>query len=425
MNTIIGNGRVFLGVMVLTLIVRVAAIPVVHYETRADSDAALLVGLARSLADGKGFQLDQGIYWTGVPTLCRSPGWPLVVSAVLRGVAPAWDGQVALTVNIGFDALNAALIVALTLALGASRRVGLIAGALYALNPVLVGVALALSRDSMAYSFLLLFLLSMVHLCRGRLTVTGVLMGGFLIGYACLIRSDWLMLVGFAGLGFIWVGRRTLMRTVVLTVLFGMTAGFVQLPWLVRNWIHYDRFPMFGAGGGETLWGGNNEVSAEVGARYWGYFVFPDHIPGEIPMSVLARTHTESEVDDYYREKAMRWIRANPRKMPGLVCGKIIRAYVPIPRTHGPAVLVGSAWRWLGYLFGGAGIALLWRRRSELDGRVWVVLIALALAQMGTIVIFCGYFRYVLGAELLLCIPAAWVVEGILRKQVFYKRGGS
>ncbi|MEI6702325.1 MAG: hypothetical protein WCL71_02160 [Deltaproteobacteria bacterium] len=298
----------------------------------------------------------------------------------------------------------------LALALGASRRVGMLAGIFYALNPVLAGVALILSRDTMAYTFLLLFLLAVVRLCRGRLTAPGVLLGGFLIGYACLIRSDWLMLVGLAGLGFIWVGRRTLIRTVALTMLFGLTAGLVQVPWLVRNWVHTDRFPMFGAGGGETLWGGNNDVSAKVGGQYWGYFVFPNSIPGETPMFELAKTHTELEVDDYYRGKAVQWIRANPEKMPGLVLGKMIRAYVPIPRTRGVSVLVGSGWRWLMYLLGGAGIVLLWRRRAELDGRVWTVLIALVVAQMSTIVIFCGYYRYVLGAELLLCIPAAWVV---------------
>ena len=425
MKTIVSNWRVYLGVVVLAVTIRVVVIPLIPCETRADSDAALLVNLARSLADGKGFQLDQGIFWPGVPTLCRSPGWPLVVSVVLRAVPHAWDWTVALALNIGFDALNAALIVALSLALGTSRRVGLLAGIVYALNPVVLGVALILSRDSMAYTFLLLFILTVVRYCRGGLSLPGVLYGGLLIGYACLIRSDWLMVVGITGLAFIWVGRHALTRTVMLTILFGMTVGMVQMPWLVRNWIHYDRFPMFGAGGGETLWGGNNDVSAEIGGRYWGYFVFPNNIPGEIPMAALAKTHTESGVDDYYRGKATQWIRSNPHKIPGLILGKMIRAYLPIPRTRGASVLIGSVWRWMMYLLGGWGLVLLWRRRGEVDARVWAVLIALSVAQFATTVMFCGYFRYVLGAELLLCIPVAWAVDRILRKKGYCKEGGS
>lgn len=405
----------FVCIAVLALIVRIGGVIVLPLDKDPTSDSSLLIGLAESLGEGRGFQLDHGIFWTGQPTICRSPGWPIIMSVAFRFVPDNWHWRTAQAVNVLFDVVNAVLIMMLALRLGASAGTAVAAGGLYALNPILAGISVMLCRDSVGFTFLLLFLIVLSG-AGGRWNTFRCIGAGLLLGCACMIRTNWLLVAFFSALGFLWLGRKTLGHTIVLLAVYTMAVLAPITPWLIRNAIVFDRFPLFGAGGGETLWGGNNDISAEMFGRYWGYVVFPDKIPGERALGKLAQEMTELEVDDYYRQKGWQWIRSNPRKLPGLVIGKLVRSYLPVPRTRGIVVIAGSVYRWLIYILSAAGCYLLWKRRVKVDPHVFSAIIMIILAQFMTVVIFCGYYRYVMPSELLLCIPAGWMLMQIWQR---------
>ena len=400
--------RWLISILAVALLFRLAMVAVVRVDKTPSSDEAILVGLAASMADGKGYQLDAGTYWTHQPTLIQSPGWPALLSIPFRALPASWRWPAARVMAIGFDSLAAVLLAVLAARLGAGRKAAAAAGFLYALNPVLAGVAAQLTRESAAVFFMLLFMIAVSGGSPRR--VPRFLAAGLCLGYACLIRSNWLLMAPFFAAAFLWFQRAHFLRTLALLAVLAIGVLATQAPWLIRNAHVYRKFPVFGAGGGETLYGGNNDQSAAVGGPYWGYFVFPDKISGETPLRELAGRMSELEVDEYYRARARQWLAANPRKLPGLVLGKLVRAYVPVPRTRGAAVLAGSAYRWLIYALAGAGLWMLWRRRARVGGEALAAIIAVGAAPFATVVVFCGYFRYVLPAELLLLIPAgAWI----------------
>jgi hypothetical protein len=160
---------------------------------------------------------------------------------------------------------------------------------------------------------------------------------------------------------------------------------------------------------GQTFYGGNNEVVARRG-EFWGYWVFPNLIPGETPLVELARTRTEWEVDDYYFRKGVVFLKANGASLPSLVAGKLVRAYWPIPRTLTRAGLAVGAFRALLWATALAGLALAWRRLLRAQA---ANLAAMAAANVGTVLIFWGNARFAFEFEAFLAPFAAMGAVGL------------
>ena len=276
-------------------------------------------------------------------------------------------------------------------------------------------------------------------------------LAGLLLGYACLVRTNWLAIAGCVGLGILWCCRRTFWRGVLLAAVFGCAVMAPLAPWLIRNAVVFHHFPVFGAGGGETFFGGNNELAADPGSPMWGYIVQPGGIPGEPGVPELATRMNEVEIDRYWMGQGVKWLKENPRKIPMLVVGKLRRAFVPIPRNaRDPVVLAASLYRAFLYVAGIAGVVMLMRRArfgSTADCCVaigpppednngfpitdhrslvtdhfplpldpWMLFGAVALATLVTTLAFCGVMRYVIGFEVLLCLPAGWFVAAAVTR---------
>ena len=75
-------------IVVVTIIIRLAALFVVPMDTTPWSDSSQYINLAASVSEGKGYQLSEGNFWPGKPTIIRAPGWPLLLS-VPEGVEMA------------------------------------------------------------------------------------------------------------------------------------------------------------------------------------------------------------------------------------------------------------------------------------------------------------------------------------------------
>jgi hypothetical protein len=372
-----------------------------------ESDALYFRDIAEHLAAGKGFVARES-FWPGRPTMQRLPAWPFTVSLALR-LAPDAPPDAAMRVTAAVvHALAAAALALLAFGLFGRASVGLLAGVFYALHPTGLHAA-----DSGLSEPLFMLLAAAGSLCLLRAAGRMWLMAaGVIMGFACLIRPNFL-LWGVAMAAWVavrWARRRGEdARRFALALAVGAAFALPAVGWMARNARVCGHFPVLSTLRGQTFYGGNNEVVARRG-EFWGYWVFPNLIPGETPLVELARTRSEWEVDDYYFRKGVAFVKANGPALPGLAAGKLVRAYWPFPRKLSRTGLAVGAFRALLWAAALTGLALAWRRlpRSHVAN-----LAAMAAANVGTVLIFWGNARFAFEFEAVLAPFAAMGAVGL------------
>lgn len=413
---------VFLLIAVVAIAVRIAVLMVIPPETAPWSDGAQYVNLGVSVAQGNGFQLEEGNYWHGQPAITRAPGMPLVLSLPLFLFPDLSPWSVARTVTVLFDVLNALLIVCLALKFGAGRLTACIAGCLYACNPLTAAMCAYPSCEPIGITFILLYLF-VASFSVERIRILSVFFSGLMLSFACLVRPNWLLIGVLHVLAILWLYCKKKKTAVLAVVVFGLALILPLTPWLARNAILFGKFPIMGAGAGETFYGGNNNISAIVGGKYWGRLVMPFRLPGEPPLYELAARMNEYEVDKYYIHQGMKWVKSHPSDLPGLVLGKLYKAYIPIPRVKTAASLAGSLYRWLIYGCALVGMGLYWKGREKIPCISVAALLAVFMAHLVTVVLFVGDLRFVQAGEVLLVLPAALALKYICLRTCRRLRG--
>lgn len=393
------------------------------------SDASYFLSIAKSVAAGQGFCLREG-FWPDQPTMSRAPAWPLLISAALRICGCVSPDLLMRVLNLALNVGVAALVAALAWRLFRKPAAGLIAGVAWAFHPVALFEACEGNSEIL---FLAVALFGVLLLLEGsdglfpnessdqsavpapRWPLSPAYwLGCLALGLACLARTNFL-LVGPLAFGIVWVRNRFKLagRTAVLLalsfVLFALPSGL----WAVRNYRVCGDFPVFTTLRGQTIYGGNNAVVADT-LTYWGYWVFPDVIPGEKTMCELSRSLSEYEVDCYYTGKAKQFVAANKLAMPRLWLGKLIRAYVPIPWKPGLGSYAVAAVRWILYATAVAGLFLAWRR---LGGMYRAILAAMVLANLATVLIFYGYSRFAFELDPFLLPLSAWALVSVMGRR--------
>ncbi len=401
-------------VFTVALIVRLGLAYKVGMGRPMESDSYYYLQLATSVAHGQGYVVRDG-FWPNAPSLQRLPGWPLVVAAALRAV-PFVSGDVVMRgLCIVLDAVNALLIAWLAWRLFARIRIAVISGLAYAVHPS--ALFLAYSGESEPL-FVLLCLGGFLALLKGG---RWSCLAAFWFGLACLVRVNYVLWVGAIGVValFQWIGvrrqasgasgrcsspegsRETFRssgircRWLALSLVSGLLFLLPALLWAARNYQVCGHFPVLSTLRGQTFYGGNNPVVAKT-MDLWGYWVFPDTIPGEPKAAELARTMSEYDLDVYYFNRGKAYLAQEWFALPRLVLGKLIRAYVPIP------------WKpnWLSYGVGGyrlilyglsvIGIGWFWRGLQR-EYRVWFVF--MVLINVFTVAVFWGCFRFAFALE--------------------------
>jgi hypothetical protein len=286
--------------------------------------------------------------------------------------------------------VSAALMVLLTFQLTGSFVGGALAGAFLGLYPPASGLVSG-GYSEMAYLVATLAGLILVFE-GGKLAYGGVL----LCGAGVLARSNYVLLPA------VLLVLAALFRPKALLVWSNLrlwvigSALFCLLPalWIGRNYAVSGYFPVLSAMEGETLYGGNNgRVAADLSV--WGYWIMPNEIPGEKTKKELAQTRTEMEVNKYYHDRAMQFIRANWYALPRLIVGKLVRGFVPVPWVPLAASYIAFFFRACVYA---AFIAswFLWRDRNE----AYTFLVgAMFLVTLATTVIYYGMFRFTFCVE--------------------------
>lgn len=339
--------------------------------------------------------------------MTRSPAWPLAISLVLKVVPYAPPDAAMRVLCLLLNSLNAVLLAALAFrTAGRVPAVWAITGLLYMIHPTALFLAYEGASEIL---FLTLVTAGILLLMRGGMCrITGFL----LLGASALARPNfvlWLPLVAF----FLLVQglrrrdiftRRNALAFAVCSLVFVVPS----LMWALRNYSVCGRFPVLSTLRGQTFYGGNNPIVADT-LEYWGYWVFPDEIPGEKSMREMSATMSEDQVDCYYFAKGRQYIRTHWFSMPRLLLGKFVRAYVPVPWKPGWQVYAASAFRWLLYIMFAVGICSF---RRAISPTYLTVLAAMILTNILSNLIFWGCARFAFAIEPLLMPIAAICAVG-------------
>jgi hypothetical protein len=451
---IITKFQICAGIFAVALAVNAVLALKLGINVPMEGDALQFLSIAKNLAVGKGY-VSSATFWPKTQTMQRLPGWPFLISLGL-GAFPSFQPDLVMRcLNIVINACIAPVIAMLSLALFSRGSVAVFAGMIYTFHPT--GFYLAYDGDSEPL-FVLLVGIATLLLMKSRVFEVIVspamehsphskefepngqgevgwvvhrsryvqLLGGFsFFGLACLIRVSFVLWLSFFVLIIYFnntsmprqfMGMKNSHKIQVLCLVTFSLALFLAptFMWACRNYAVSGKFPVLSTLRGQTFYGGNNAVVMHERA-YWGYWVFPNRIPGETKLADLSRTMSEVEVDRYYFRKGLEYVRGNIPHMPVLLIGKLVRAYVPVPWKLSIGTGILSAYRWGLYILAGTGILWIWKRS---DPAYRMALSAMVYANIATVLIFWGCARFSFEIEPFLIPFSAFVFGGLPNRQV-------
>ena len=409
-----------------------------HRHDPPGGDEPEYVALAAGLSQGGGYTSQQGFslaYYSPrdfAPTAYRAPGFPAVLAAsyVVFGqrVFPA---RVLLVI---LNALGAVLLFLLAREVCQDRRAAMLAGAAWAVWPASVyhiGTASStLGPEGVAVPLLLLALLLLARsLRRGSLLLVAV--GGLVLGVCTLTRSNLLFAAAFsaAWLVYAWWGPRGWRRACLAACLLVVACLAVVAPWIVRNYVRlgvttiatqtdvlffgnnpwargafsseggklYDVIAPYkkatlaslsqGAGGGD-----GGPVAARIESEQFRFL--EERHPGFLMRS-------EAEKFNIYKQEALAYAAANPRRMAWLLYRKAVLFWLPLHEARAGYDYSFMYGFMLPYFAVGTALAVVRRRPGLL-----LMLIPL-LANFATAILVFGLPRYRYVAEPAMLVLAA------------------
>lgn len=402
------GSRFALGLSALTLLglaVRLVYALAVAPEQIQPGDPQVYRDLANELAHGRGYQLSQTVD-RPYPTASHPPLYPLFLAAFTK------LGLASFPVHRAVSCLLGATTVALVGLLGrrvAGAAAGLIAAGLAAIYPQLFVVDGTVIAESL-YAPLIVSALLLAYRLMDRPTVrTAVALGG-VIGLATLTRSEGIVLLLVLAGPITWrlgPGRRRLIAVVAAVTALALS------PWLVRNWVRFDRFPLLSSNGALTQ-AATNCSETYYDRRYIG-FVFHRCALS----SPCLRERGEIRQSECFGREARTYVGDNLGRAPRVVAARVARMWnVYDPRTdlsygelwarERTIAEIGMGMYALLVALGLYGAVLLYRRRVPL-----LPFVAVFVAASLTAAIAFGFSRYRLSAEPALVVLAAVGIQAL------------
>lgn len=261
--------------------------------------------LAINVAEGRGYVEGEDFHVTAY----RPPGYPFVLAALFK-IHPS---------PILPKVINGLALFGIALVLMAFTQRVLPKAANWV--PVLVLLnPLALYSASTLYPQIfgsLLFLSSLYLLTFYRSHRWALALAGLLYGYLVLTIPSFLYIAPFVAL-YLWLeGRWPTLASTLRTSLFCLCMILVVAPWTYRNWVQLQAIVPVSTNGGVNLLYGNSENT-----RY--------NTGGDLDIDaykVIGFTLSEVDADRYYKESALKWIKAHPQEAVTLYLGKFLNHF--------------------------------------------------------------------------------------------------
>jgi 4-amino-4-deoxy-L-arabinose transferase-like glycosyltransferase len=325
--------RWLLGILALALLLRVVVAIGLQWRL---GDAFLIPGDANGYWElgERTFRGDDYALYTPPRQVLRMPGFPAFLAA-------------SMTLGSGLLPARLLLCVVGTVACGlvywlgrelVDPGAGLIAAALAAVCPTLVGFTPLILSETLFAACLLGSLIAMAVLVRGRSSrasaAGGPPMGGpvrrwllalgtgALIGIACYVRPSWLLSApAFAAL--ILLLRPNRRAAAVEGALVVAAVLLTLVPWGLRNQRVTGHFVLTTLWVGPSLYDGlNPDATGDSNMAFYDRD------------NLLGRGLTEYEVDRHYRREALDFVRSNPGRALRLAFVKLGRFLNPLPNAQ-------------------------------------------------------------------------------------------
>jgi 4-amino-4-deoxy-L-arabinose transferase-like glycosyltransferase len=390
----------------LALAIRLAYALAIAPDQIQPGDPKLYRDIANELAHGRGYQLARTVEGS-YPTASHPPLYPLFLAAFTKVGLATFAVHRAVSCLLGTAAV---VLVGLVGRRVSGASVGLVAASLAALYPQLFMVDGTVIAESLYAPLVALALLMSYRLLdRPDLVNAGAL--GAVVGLATLTRSDGLLLLLLLAVPVAWRAGRARWR--LLAVVAASTA-LVLSPWLIRNWIRFDRFPLLATNGGLTQ-GATNCRQTFYDKTYIGFVFHPCAL-----RSPCLRGRAEVAQAECFGREARSFLGDNIGRVPLVVAARVAREwnlYAPrMDLSYGQLwardrtlAKIGIVMYALLVVFGVGGAVLLFRRGEPLLPLLSTFAVAAATATLAF-----GFSRYRLVAEPALVLLAAVGVNALI-----------
>ncbi len=237
----LNSPRSFAVVLVLAIILRLAALPLIEGGAIA-ADPMNYTNLARSLLDGRGLVTADWQYGEGLRAHFP-PLYPLLLAANW-GVLGESAGSTAF-LSLLFDCIAAVTLARIGMQLGHGAA-GKLAAMLYLLYPPIAAGAVIPHKEGLTIALALLVIHAMLRWhndpLRGRLPRHAARLGLFW-GLLGLTQPSLLLLAPLTGIAML--SSRGLRAVLGFGLAAGLCAMLVMSPWWIRNWLVFGQFVPF------------------------------------------------------------------------------------------------------------------------------------------------------------------------------------
>lgn len=365
---------------------------------------------AWNLAQGRGYRgMSPDVKDQDHLTAYRPPGIALVWSAVYKVVGHRYDAIRVL------HCLFSAGTIGLTFVLGNrlyGPTVGWLAAITYAVFPSVLLYSTELISEPISTFIFLAYLTSCLSFYDSP-HWRHALLAGLLLGFGMLCRPATMFMIPLTVLWLAWLLRKD-KQSVLVSLLIPLVAAIVLLPWVIRNYLVFEKFVPFATMGGSALLQGNNRIVAMDPALY-GYSIWDTKIPEY--RDALIAPNNEYERDKIAGSLARTWILENPGVWLSILPKKMARGWTPFLQPH-----TSRLFRW-GTLLSWGPVLLLFLisviptfvsaiRAGKPD---WILHLGI-LHFVATTLIFFGNARYRHSIEPLCFILAAVTLRSAMMK---------
>jgi hypothetical protein len=397
--------RFGIGLLALTLLglaVRLAYALAIAPGEIQPGDAFIYHDLARQLADGNGYRLDATVR-APYPTASHPPLYALYLAVFAKLGLTSFTAERVVSCFLGAAAVFGIGLLGRRVG---GPRAGLIAAGVAAVYPQLFMVNGTPIAESL-YLPLVVFTLLLAYRFAAHPVVGRAAALGAVIGLATLTRSDGVLLLAGIALPLALLAGRARWK---LLAVIGATALVVLSPWLVRNWVRFDRVPLLSTNGALTQ-GATNCLDTYSGPLI-GFVKHSCAID-----SACFRLRGELPQADCFAREARSFMRDHAKRLPLVLAartGRLWNVYKPaadldygeVWTRERATATVGLAMYAALALLAVWGALLLRRRRVPL-----LPLLATFVVATLTAMIAFGFSRYRLAAEPALVVLAAVAIE--------------
>ena len=357
--------------------------------------------VANFVADGLGYispaAFDAGSH---LPSAEKPPLYPLVLALESKLGFTSFHAHQLLGVPLGMCSI---VLFGLLAHRVGGPRLALITSVLVALDPILWKWDSHVLSEPL-YGPLLACVLLAAYAVYDRPTLQRGAILGVAIGAAGLTRPEALIFIPLLLLLFLARRKRDAWRSLAAMCL---ATAIVVSPWVIRNWIAFDR-PLMSNQSGETIAGANCPTTYYgIGIGFWD--VRCQKPPGTVLQNEAERVAAQ-------KATGLRYARHHIGRVPVVLAARVGRTwgfFRPV------ATGLDKTVAWILLVLAVPGVVLLRRRRAPLA----ILLMPAAVVTIASMLSF-GWLRYRFAADLAFIVLSAVTLEAVLLAAVPRLRRG-